>query len=175
MSGQWLYTGLIVLVGLERLAELFVARRNQRWSMARGGIEFGREQYPPMVLLHIGLLAGCVIETWVAPQTVPLAFAATMLVLTILSQALRWWCIATLGHQWNTRVIVVPGLPAIASGPYRFMKHPNYVAVIVEGIALPLIAGNWITCVVFTALNAIVLTKRIRVENQALKELTAHG
>jgi methyltransferase len=172
MSAQWLYTALIALVALERLAELRVAKRNTQWSMARGGVEFGRSHYPPMVVLHIGLLVGCLVETWVARRDVPALLAWSMLTLALLSQALRWWCIHSLGPQWNTRVIVVPGLTAVTTtGPYRFMKHPNYVAVIVEGFALPLILFNWITALVFTVLNAILLTQRIRIENQALTYL----
>jgi methyltransferase len=81
---------------------------------------------------------------------------------------LRWWCIATLGRRWNTRVIVVPGLPLVTGGPYRLTSHPNYVAVVVEGLALPLVYSAWITAVVFTACNAVLLTVRLRVENAAL-------
>ena len=94
-----------------------------------------------------------------------------MLALVLASQALRWWCIATLGRQWNTRVIVVPGLPRVTGGPYRFLSHPNYVAVVVEGFALPLVHSAWITALVFTVLNAVLLTVRIRVENAALASL----
>jgi methyltransferase len=89
------------------------------------------------------------------------------------SQALRWWCIATLGRQWNTRVIVVPGLPRVTGGPYRLLSHPNYVAVVVEGFALPLVHSAWITATVFTVCNAALLTLRIRVESRALAALPA--
>ena len=87
------------------------------------------------------------------------------------AQALRWWCITTLGRRWNTRVIVVPGLPPVTRGPYRLFSHPNYVAVVVEGVALPLVHGAWITAAVFTVLNAALLSVRIRVENAALRTL----
>jgi methyltransferase len=96
-----------------------------------------------------------------------------MLALVVLSQALRWWCITTLGRRWNTRVIVVPGLAPVTGGPYRFLSHPNYVAVVVEGFALPLVHSAWITAVVFTVLNAALLTVRIRSENAALRTLPA--
>ena len=89
----------------------------------------------------------------------------------MLTQALRWWCITTLGRQWNIRVIVVPGMAPVRKGPYRIIPHPNYVAVVVEGIALPLVHACWITAVVFTALNAVILTVRLRVENAALATL----
>ena len=167
-AGVWLFTALIVLVGLERLAELVVSHRNARWSLDRGGVEVGRGHYLPMVVLHTGLLLGALVEVWVRrPDTTP-AFAGTMLALVLASQALRWWCIATLGRQWNTRVIVVPGLPLVRRGPYRRLPHPNYVAVVVEGFALPLVHSAWITAVVFTVLNAALLTVRIRTENRAL-------
>jgi methyltransferase len=121
-----------------------------------------------MVVLHAGLLAGAVAEVWIRrPDVVPL-LAATMLAVVVLAQALRWWCIGTLGRQWNTRVIVVPGLPLVRRGPYRWLRHPNYVAVVAEGLALPLVHSAWITATVFTVLNAVLLTVRIRVENAAL-------
>jgi methyltransferase len=94
-----------------------------------------------------------------------------MLVLVVASQALRWWCIRTLGRQWSTRVIVVPGLSAVRRGPYRLLAHPNYVAVVVEGFALPLVHAAWITALVFTVANAALLSVRIRVEDAALTEL----
>lgn len=167
----WLFTALVVLVGLERLAELVVSTRNATWSVNRGGIEVGRGHYPPMVLLHTGLLAGALVEVWTRrPDVVPV-LAWTMLALVVLSQGLRWWCIGVLGRQWNTRVIVVPGLSLVRRGPYRWLSHPNYVAVVVEGFALPLVHSAWITAVVFTVLNAALLSVRIRVENTALSRL----
>jgi methyltransferase len=84
------------------------------------------------------------------------------------AQALRWWCITTLGPRWNTRVIVVPGLPLVTGGPYRWLNHPNYLAVIVEGVALPLVHTNWVTATCFTLLNLPLLLTRVRCENAAL-------
>jgi methyltransferase len=92
-----------------------------------------------------------------------------MLALVVGSQALRWWCICTLGRQWNTRIVVVPGMPRIAEGPYRLLSHPNYVAVVVEGLALPLVHDAWLTAIVFSGLNAALLTVRIRAEDVALR------
>ncbi|MEV4085362.1 isoprenylcysteine carboxylmethyltransferase family protein, partial [Nonomuraea fuscirosea] len=86
----------------------------------------------------------------------------------VLAQGLRWWCIGTLGRQWNTRVVVVPGLPLVDRGPYRWLRHPNYVAVVAEGIALPLVHSAWLTALAFTAANAALLSVRVRVENAAL-------
>jgi methyltransferase len=165
------FTLLVLAVGLERLAELVVSKRNAAWSLARGGVETGQRHYVAMVVLHTGLLVGALLEVWLRqPAFVP-ALGWTMLALVVASQALRWWCIATLGHQWNTRVIVVPGLPRVTTGPYRFLSHPNYVAVVVEGFALPLVHSAWITAVMFTVCNAVLLAVRLRVEEAALGRL----
>ena len=171
MTSPVFFTVVVALVGLERVAELVVSNRNARWSLAHGGRESGRSHYPVMVLLHTGLLVGMLVEVWVRRPDVPLALAAPMLLLVVASQALRWWCIVTLGRQWTTRVIVVPGMPRVTGGPYRLLPHPNYVAVVVEGFALPLLGGAWITAVVFTVANAVLLTVRIRVEDEALRAL----
>ena len=162
------YTLLILAVGLERLAELVVSKRNAAWSMARGGVETGLSHYPFMVVLHTGLLVGCLVEVAVADRPFLPWLGWPMLVLVLASQALRWWCITTLGPRWNTRVIVVPGLPPVTSGPYRFLRHPNYVAVVVEGFALPLVHTAWITALVFTVLNIPLLAIRVRCEDAAL-------
>jgi methyltransferase len=118
---------------------------------------------------------GCIAEAWIfqRPFIAPLFFS--MLVLVLLAQGLRWWVIATLKQQWNTRIIVVPGLPIVRHGPYRWswLHHPNYVAIVVEGIALPLMHSCWITALGFTFLNGIALAIRIRVENAALSTLAS--
>ena len=162
------YLILVLAVGVERLAELRVARRNAQWSHERGGREYGGGHYPAMVALHTALLAGCLIEVVLAHRGFVPALGWAMLVVVVAAQALRWWCIRTLGPQWNTRILVVPGLPLITAGPYRWLRHPNYVAVIAEGIALPLVHSAWITATVFTAANAMLLTARIRTEDAAL-------
>ncbi|NAS26134.1 hypothetical protein GT755_31235 [Herbidospora sp. NEAU-GS84] len=165
------YAVLVALVGAERLAELVVSKRNLRWSLARGGIVAGQGHYPFMVVLHTGLLAGCLIEVYAADRPFVPALGWPMLALVAASQALRWWCIRTLGHQWNTQVVVVPGLKAVTGGPYRFLRHPNYVAVVVEGLALPLVHSAWVTALVFTVLNAGLMVVRIRCEEAALTRL----
>jgi methyltransferase len=96
-----------------------------------------------------------------------------MLALVILAQALRWWCITTLGHRWNTRIIVIPGMPLVEGGPYRWLRHPNYVAVALEGIALPLVHTGWITAACFTVVNAGLLRVRISSENAAMARALA--
>jgi len=167
------YTVLVLATGAERIAELIVSTRNAKWSFARGGVEFGKGHFPPMVALHTGLLLACLAEVWFADRPFLPWLGWPMLVMVLASQALRWWCIATLGPRWNTRVIVVRDLPLVTGGPYRWLKHPNYVAVVVEGFALPLVHTAWITALVFTVLNAWLLVVRIRCENRALATVLA--
>lgn len=174
MIGLTAFTILVAVVALERLAEMVVSKRNAAWSFARGGRETGRGHYPVMVALHTGFLVAMLVEAWLRRPDVPPALAWSMLALVVASQGLRWWCIATLGPRWNTRVIVVPGLAPVRSGPYRFLAHPNYVAVVVEGIALPMVHACWITALGFTLLNAGVLRTRLRAENDALASLPDH-
>jgi methyltransferase len=168
VSSSALFTALVLAVGLERLAELVLSKRHAAWAFSRGAVEFGREHYPAMVVLHSALLVGAVVEVWALGRPFLPALGWPMLGVVLASQALRWWCIATLGRHWNTRVIVVPGLPLVGGGPYRVLRHPNYVAVVAEGLALPLVHTARVTAAVFTVLNAALLTVRIRVENRAL-------
>jgi methyltransferase len=167
-TSQLLFTVLVAAVGLERLAEMVVSKRHAAWAFARGGVESGRGHFPVMVLLHTALLVGAVVEVAAADRPFVPGLGWPMLVLVVLAQGLRWWCISTLGQQWNTRVIVVPGASLVAAGPYRLMRHPNYVAVVVEGLALPLVHTAWVTAAAFTVLNLLLLSVRIRVEEQAL-------
>lgn len=166
------YVLLVAAVALERIAELVVARRNLAWSKAQGGVEFGASHYPFMVVLHTGLLVGALVEVIGLHRPFLPALGWPMLAVVVAAQGLRWWCITTLGQQWNTRVVVIPGAQRVVGGPYRFFSHPNYVAVIAEGIALPLVHTGWITALVFTVLNAALLRTRIRSENAALASLS---
>lgn len=171
MSGYVAFSILLLFVAFERIAELVVSKRNLTWSFEQGGIEYGRSHYKYMVVIHVGLLAGSLIEVWVVrPELNPL-LSWGMFALALGSQALRWWCISTLGKRWNTLVVIIPGLPVISNGPYRWFKHPNYVAVVVEGFALPLVGFAWRTALIFTILNACVLTFRLKSENAALATL----
>lgn len=167
------YMGLLLLTSMERLVEVRVSIRNARWAMDRGGVETGQSHYPWMVGLHTCFLLGCAAEVWFLERPFQPVLGGAMLLLAVLCQGLRWWCIRTLGPRWNTRVLVVPGLERVTEGPYRFIAHPNYVAVVLEGVALPMIHGAWITAGLFTVLNAVLLTVRIRVEERAL--LAAEG
>lgn len=164
---------LVGLVALERGVELVVSRRNLAWSLARGGFERGRGHWPAMVALHAGLLLGSGLEPVLRGAPAPWTLSLAMTALVAAAQALRWWCIATLGARWCARVVVVPGLPLVRGGPYRWLRHPNYLAVALEGLALPLATGAWLTALGFGLLNALLLRARIRCEEAALAEALA--
>lgn len=170
MSLPWI--ALLGAIVCERIAELVLSTTHARALLSRGGVEHGKGHYPAMVALHTAFLAGCLLEPWLAHRAFAPALGWPMLGLALAAQAVRWWAIGTLGVHWNTRVIVLPGALRIRGGPYRFLPHPNYVAVVVEGIALPLVHGAWVTAIVFSVLNAWLLTVRIRTEDRALAELT---
>lgn len=169
MDSQLWFALLIAAVAAERIAELIVSQRNARWALDQGGIETGRGHYPPMVVLHSGLLAACLLEVLVGNRPFLPLLGWVMFGLVISAQGLRWWCIASLGRRWNTRVIVIPGQALVAGGPYRWIRHPNYLAVVIEGAALPLVHSAWMTALGFTVLDALLLLGfRIPTEERAL-------
>jgi len=166
------FTALILLTGAERIAELVISTRNAAWAFARGGVESGRGHFPAMVALHTGLLLGALAEVWLLGRPFLAWLGWPMLALALLCQVGRYGVIWSLGRQWNTRVIVVPGMPLSRRGLYRWerLRHPNYWIVAIEGVALPLVHTAWITALVFTVLNAILLLRfRIPAEERALK------
>ncbi|GAA5060912.1 methyltransferase [Thermocatellispora tengchongensis] len=171
-SAAW-YLVLIALVCAERIAELAVSRRNLARARRRGGVEYGREHYPYMVLAHAGLLVAAPAEVVLLDRPFLPWLGWPMLAVVLLAQALRWWCVKSLGERWNTRVVVVPGMPLVHAGPYRWLRHPNYVAVVAEGLALPLVHTAWMTALTFCAVNAWLLAVRIRVEDTALGRAAA--
>ncbi len=168
MVTAWAYTAFLLLLGAERLVELIISRRNAAWALGRGGLEYGQRHFVWMKLLHSAFLAACVLEVWLLARPFLPALGWPMLALALAAQGLRYWAVTTLGRRWNVRVIVLPGEPAVAGGPYRYLRHPNYLAVIVEGLAVPLLHGAWITALSFTLLNGLLLAVRIRCEERAL-------
>ena len=163
------FLAVVAATALERIAELVLSTRHARWAFARGGIETGRGHFPAMVCLHTALLIACVAEVLLGDRPFVPGLGWPALVVVLGSQALRWWCIASLGRHWNTRIVVIPGTPLVVRGPYRWLRHPNYVAVVAEGIALPLVHTAWITAAAFTILNAVLLFGfRIPAEERAL-------
>lgn len=166
-STAW-FVLLVAAVGVERVVELVISQRHIAWAKGRGGVELGREHYLPMVLIHVGLLVGSVLEVVLLGRVFLPWLGWPALLGVGLAQGLRWWCITTLGQQWNTRIVVVPGAGRVSGGPYRRMRHPNYLAVVAEGVCLPLVHTAWITATLFTVANAWVLRQRIPAENKAL-------
>lgn len=165
MSSWWIIGFLIA----ERLFEMVVARRNRLRMLARGGREYFAGSYRQIVILHVAFFAALILESrpWRIPVDALTIFGLFTLAVTM---ALRYWCVIALGDHWNTRIIVVPGKEPIRKGPYRLMRHPNYVAVALEFVAVPLLLRAPLTLVVFTILNLGVLRRRITLEEQALGE-----
>jgi methyltransferase len=166
------FTVFVLLTGAERVVELVISKRNAAWAFAQGGVESGKGHFPAMVALHTGLLLGALAEVWLLDRPFLPGLGWPMLAIALLCQVGRYAVIWSLGRQWNTRVIVVPGLPLSRRGLYRWewLRHPNYWIVAIEGVALPLVHSAWITAFVFTVLNAILLLGfRIPAEERALK------
>lgn len=170
----WLFIVLILVTGGERIYELVLSRRNAAKSVALGGIEYGQGHFPFMALLHTGLLLGAIVEVVILERPFIAEFGWALLVIAIACQFARYWIISSLGSQWNTRVIVIPGATRVKRGPYAisWLRHPNYVVVVIEGLALSLVHSAWITAITFTVLNAILLLGfRLPTEKRALESL----
>ncbi|MBW9051671.1 isoprenylcysteine carboxyl methyltransferase family protein [Rhizobium mesosinicum] len=160
---MWPSIVLLTFVTAQRLSELVIARRNTMALFAKGAREIAASHYPYIVALHTGWLVGL----WVLATGQPIQLFWSGFFMAL--QVLRLWVLVTLGERWTTRIIILPGAPLIEGGPYRFFKHPNYMIVIGEIAALPLAFGMPLYALVFSLLNAAVLTVRIRAENAALK------
>jgi methyltransferase len=155
---------------VQRLAELLIARANEKWLRQRDAREFGEAHYRWIVLLHIGFIASLIVEGW---WRGPKLIAGWPIVLAMLGslQILRYWCIFSLGRFWNTKIFVIPGEEKIRTGPYRWLRHPNYLVVVLEILFWPLLFSCWITLLWAGAANALALSIRIRQENAALAHL----
>jgi methyltransferase len=163
---------IVSIVVIQRLVELAIASNNTKYAYSLGGYEIGHEHYPFLVILHICFFVSLVIETLIRGnlylRPITLYFIAF-----IIAQTLRIWCILSLGRRWNTRILVIPGSKPVTSGPYRFIRHPNYLVVITEIVSLPLSFGAPVTAAVFSILNLTVLKHRVRVEEEGLKTILA--
>ena len=163
------FVALVALVAIQRLVEMAISKRNYRRALARGGVESGAELFPWMAVMHAAFVVAGPAEVlllarpWVPP------LAAAMFSLLILAQVLRYWAVAALGDRWTARVVCVPGDTLVTSGPYRWLRHPNYLAVVTEFITLPLVHTAWLTAATFSVANAVVLRRRIAVEEDALR------
>ncbi|MEM9554854.1 MAG: isoprenylcysteine carboxyl methyltransferase family protein [Acidobacteriota bacterium] len=174
LDSRHLFLLLILAVVAERLGELVLAQRNSRRLVARGGYAVGDEHFPFMVLLHTALLIAAPLEVYLLGRTFLPWLGVPALVVLAGTMALRYWAIATLGDRWTTRVFVVPDEPPVTGGPYRWLRHPNYLAVVFEVAALPLVHTAWLTALIGSTLNAWLLHTRIRVEENALDETSTY-
>ncbi len=165
----WLFIAFVIL---QRLAELIIAKRNEKRMLAKGAVEFDRDGYKFIVLMHTLFFLSLLSEKIYFNRGIN-DYWIILIILFFLAQALRYWAIISLGEFWNTRIIVLKGSELIKKGPYRFLSHPNYMAVITEIAVIPLIFSCYITAIVFSVLNLFAITRRIKIEDAALKKLTS--
>jgi len=159
---MWFAIFIFILI-LQRLLELIVARRNEKWLLKNGALEYGQKHYPFIVLLHVLFIASLIIE-YVTKQTTSLNVVCLTIYFVLV--VLKLWTISSLGKYWNTKIYRIPGMSPVNKGPYKFFKHPNYIIVIGEIAVIPLIFNLYFTAILFTALNAIMLSVRISDENK---------
>lgn len=160
-------TAVVGALVVQRLGELAWSKRNERRLRARGAIEHGRSHYPAMVALHAGWLVSMLVESR-RPSAVPRSVRVGAAAVLVAVQPVRYWAITSLGDRWSTRVLVPPDEAPVATGPYRYLDHPNYAVVVAELVAAPLMLGAWRTALWSTLANAAVLRTRIAVERTAL-------
>jgi methyltransferase len=165
-----LYLAFLALLYAERGLELVVSRRHARLAFAAGGVETGPGQYRVMVAVHALFPLACAGEVLALRRVFPGALGFAALTAALAAQALRWWSAAALRPRGNTRIIVVPGTKPVTSGPYRYLRHPNYVAVMLEAATVPLIHGAWLSALVFVAANVALLKARVPAEERAMGE-----
>src|SRR5437879_1626810 len=168
MTSLTAYLILLGIIAVERLFELFIARRNAQRAFARGALEVGRAHYRTMVLFHALFLFGCAGEAIILKRPFPGTAAYAALGAEMGAQILRYTAVRALGERWNTRIIVLPGAQPVVKGPYRFVRHPNYVAVAIEMAALPMVRGCWLTALSFSIGNLALMVVRIPAEERAL-------
>jgi methyltransferase len=172
MVTRALFTALVLFVAGERAIELERSRRNEAWIRARGGREHAPWQMPWMRALHAAWLLSSILEVWLERRPFVPWLAALAAVAFLGGQALRFTAMRTLGVRWTVRVMTIPGAPRVDRGIYRYVRHPNYLGVALEIVALPLIHSAYVTAAVFTVLNGLLLRRRIRAEEAALRGAT---
>lgn len=162
------YLLIVAALAAERVLELALSARNRKIALAAGAIEYGHDHYVFMSAFHVLFLLALVLEkVWLRPPFPPV-IGWIAVGGAVAAQALRYWAVATLGARWNTRIIIFPNAAPVTIGPYHYLRHPNYLAVIIEMACVPMIGGCWLTAIVFSLGNAVVLTVRIREEEQSL-------
>lgn len=168
------FTILITFVIAQRLIELIIAKKNEAWILQEGGYEVGAAHYPLMVFMHSAFFITLLVEVILFERSISVLWIFFLL-LFLLMQVGRFWCLYTLGKLWNTKIMILPSVSVVKKGPYRFLKHPNYVIVSIEILILPLLFNAYFTAIVFTLLNAWMLSVRIPIEERALKSETNYN
>lgn len=163
----------ILLVGLQRIMELYIAKGNERWMKENGGIEYGRSHYPWIVVMHVGFFLVLIMEVVLFDKGLSRNWMLWG-TLFLVAQAIRIWALTSLGKYWNTKIIVIPNATAVSKGPYKFIKHPNYVIVAIEILVIPLLFNAYFTAGLFTLLNLSMMAIRIPAEERALTSLTRY-
>lgn len=161
------------VIVLQRLAELMIAKRNEKWMKQQGAIEFGKDHYGIMVSMHLLFFVSFMFEVLIFRNTLSPLWI-WLLPVFLITQFGRMWALTSLGKYWNTKIIVLPNANVVRKGPYRFIKHPNYAIVTLELLVIPLLFQAYITAAVFTVLNIAMLSIRIPAEEHALKTLTKY-
>ncbi len=161
----------IIFFILQRLFELYISRRNEKWLLSQGAVEYGREHYPFIVMLHTLFIMSLIVEYILRAQP-PIDWLFLAIFIVILS--FKFWALASLGKYWNTKIYRVPNFNPIKKGPYKFLRHPNYMEVICEIAIIPLIFHLYYTAIIFSVLNAVMLSIRISVENKVWKSQAAN-
>lgn len=164
------FTALVVAVAIQRIAELRKSAQNEARIRAAGGREHAAGQMPWMRALHAAWLVAMPLEVWILERSAPAWLAVVALVLFAIGQGLRIAAMRALGWRWNVKILTVPGETAVAAGIFRHVRHPNYLGVILEIMALPLVSGAWLTSIAFTIANGALLRARIAAEERALRE-----
>lgn len=162
------FTVLVLLVAAQRLLELVRSRANERELLALGAREHAAGQMPFMRALHAGWLVGMLVEVWFFARLASPWFAVPALIAFVVGQGLRIAAMRALGPRWNVKILTLPGTPSVEDGVFTYVRHPNYLGVVLEIAALPLVGGAWVTSIVATLLNACLLFVRIRAEEAAL-------
>ena len=175
MVTRWLFTVLVLTVLVQRMLEMRVSRRNAARMLAAGGREYAGGQFLAMLLLHPSWIAAMLVEVWVFDRQPSALVAAAGFIALVAGQSLRLLAIRTLGPRWSARIITVPNAQPVTTGIYRYLRHPNYLGVVLEIAGLPLVHGAWVTAIAASIANALVLLARIPAEEAALSRDNAYG
>lgn len=167
MSTFWIFLAILII---QRISELLLARRNEKIVRAKGAREYDEKGYKVIVLMHIFFFISLISEYILLDRTIN-HFWAPLLIFFLIAQILRYWAISTLGYNWNTKILTTPNTSPVRSGPYKYLNHPNYLSVVIEIAVIPLIFSCYITSVIFSVFNLLLLKRRIRIEEKALSRV----